>query len=142
MKRFTLSNFVLAVVCLAGCAGRPSREELLSIETECLRCYCASNALEAEAALRKLERYARRCQSASVTGIQYEEVFGRIYGRLYLLERRLGNSKAAEECLEQYAHFHGISSSLARRTGWPHGEMEKLIEHKFDDGLQIKWKSQ
>lgn len=142
MKCLTVNGFVLAAVCLAGCAGRPTKEEFSSRESECLKCYCASNAPAAEAALLELERYARQCQTAGVTGIQYDEVFARIYGRLYLVERRLGHSKAAEQYLAKYAHFHALSSTLARRIGRPYGEMERLIEHKFDDGLQAAWKSQ
>jgi hypothetical protein len=75
-------------------------------------------------------------------GIQFDEVFARNYGRLYLLERRLGHSEAAEKYLEKYAHYHALASTLARRTGRPYGEMERLIEHKFDQGLQVVWKSQ
>ena len=140
MKRLKLSGIVLAVVCLAGCAGKPTREEFFSRESECLKHYCASNLLAAEAALIELERYAQQCQQAGVGGIQYNEVFLRIYGRLYLVERRLGHSKEAERDLEKYARFHGLSSTLARRMGRPHGEMERLIDEKVDQGLQVGWK--
>ena len=111
-------------------------------EVECLRCYCASNAVTAETALLECARYAEQCRVAGVEGIQYDEVFARIYGRLYIVERYLGRSVAAEQCLQQYARFHAVSSSLARRAGRSHGQMERLIEHKFDDGLQTAWKTQ
>lgn len=142
MERFVLSGFVLLGLCLAGCARCPTKEEFLSKEVKCLQCYCASNAIAAEAALLECARCADQCQKAGIEGIQYDEVFARIYGRLYVVERHLGRSKAAEQCLQRYAHFHAVSSSLARRMGLPHGEMEGLIEHKFDDGLQIAWKTQ
>jgi hypothetical protein len=111
-------------------------------EVECLRCYCASNAAAAENALLECAWYTDQCRKAGVEGIQYDEVFARIYGRLYILERHLGRSVAAEQCFQRYAHFHAVSSSLARRAGRSHGQMERLIEHKFDDGLQTAWKTQ
>jgi hypothetical protein len=141
MQRLNLSGVLLVGVCLVGCAERPTKEGFFTKEAECFKCYCASNPLAAEAALLELDRYARRCQRSGVEGIQYEGVFLHIYGRLYLLERHLGREEAAELYLEKYAHFHGLSSSLARRIGRPHGEMEGLIEHKVDEGLKVAWKA-
>lgn len=142
MERLILSSFVLASVCLVGCGKGPTREEFLRHEGECVQCYCASNALTAEASLLEFARYAQECQKAGVQGILYDEVFARIYGRLYLLERHLGHSAEAEQYLQQYARFHAASSTVARRTGGPHGEMERLIEQKFDHGLQAVWKTE
>jgi hypothetical protein len=111
------------------------------METKALRYYCASSAPAAEAALLDCARYAEKCQKVAVPGIIYDEVFARIYGRLYIVERRLGNGDRAEQCLEKYARFHAASSTLARRTGRPYGEMERLIEEKFNQGLQPAWKT-
>jgi hypothetical protein len=142
MKRLMVSGFVLAGVCLAGCTKSPSREEFFAKEAKCVQYYCASNAPTAEAALLECARYAEQCQKAGVKGILYDDVFARIYDRLYLVERHLGHSAEAEQCLQKYARFHAVSSTLARQTGRPHGEMERLIEQKFDHGLQTAWKTQ
>jgi len=142
IERFVLIGLVLAGLCLAGCDRSPTKEEFLSKEMQCLQCYCASNAVAAETALLDCARYADACQKAGIDGIQYDEVFARIYGRLYIVERHLGRSEAAEEYLQMYARFHALSSSFARRTGRPYGEMERLIERKFDDGLQVAWRTQ
>jgi hypothetical protein len=142
MERLMMSGFVLVGVCLAGCAKSPTREEFFAKEAKCVQYYCASNAPAAEAALLECAHYVQQCQKAGVNGILYDEVFARIYGRLYLVERHLGHSEAAEQYLEKYAHFHAVSSSLARRTGRPHGEKERLIEQKFDSALQAAWKAQ
>jgi hypothetical protein len=141
LKRITAVCLVIVGPVLAGCSNRPTAEELFAHETQCLRCYCASNAPAAEAALLDCVQYAQQCQRAGVKGIQYDEVFGRLYGRLYLVERHLGHREAAEQYLERYAHFHAASSSLARQIGRPHGEMERLITQKFDEGLQAGWKN-
>lgn len=132
----------MAGLYLTGCGQQPNREEFQSRELKCLQCYYGSNAITAEAALIDCARDADRCQSAGVEGIQYNEVFARIYGRLYLVERHLGHSKAAEQDLERYAHYHALLSSFARQSGCPYGEMERLIEHKFDNGIQPAWKTQ
>lgn len=142
IRRLVLIGLVLLGLWLAGCARYPTKEELLSKEAQCLRCYCTSNAVAAEAALLECARCAEQCQTAGIEGIQYDEVFARIYGRLYIVERHLGHSEAAEQYLQKYAHFHAVLSSVARRGGAPYGEMEKLLEHKFDRGLETAWKKQ
>jgi hypothetical protein len=142
MERLMLSSFVLAGVCLVGCGKSPTRAEFLAKEAKCVQDYCASNAPTAEAALLECARYTQQCQKAGVKGILYDEVFARTYGRLYLVARHLGHNEEAEQYLQKYACFHAVSSSLARRTGRPHGEMERLIEQKFDRGLQTSWRSQ
>jgi hypothetical protein len=139
-QRLLLAGLVVAGLCLGGCAPTLSKEEFQTKEVSCLQAYCASNALAAEASLRECAQYAEACQRAGIQGIQYDEVFARIYGRLYVVERRLGQSQMAEECLQRYARHHAVLSSLARQTGRPHGEMERLIEVKFDDGMQTAWK--
>ena len=111
-------------------------------EMRSLELYCASNAVPAAAALRDCVQYAQLCQEAGIKGIQYDEVFARLYGRLYLVERHLGHTAEAEQCLEKYSHFHAANSSFARRNGRPHGEMEKLIEQKYDGGLQAAWRGE
>lgn len=141
MNRLMLGGFVLAGVCLVGCAKGPTKEVFLRHEAECVQCYCASNAVTAEAALLDCARYAEECQQAGVKGIAYDQVFARTYGRLYLMERHLGHSAEAEQYLQKYARYHAIASSLARRTGGPHGEMERLIEQKYDRGLHAAWKT-
>jgi len=141
MKNIMLVCTILAGLILTGCAKRPTRQEFLTREAQCLKQYCSSDATAAEAGLLDLARYVERCQKTGVADIQYNEVMARTYGRLYLVERHLGRSAEAEVSLQKYAHYHGVSSSLARRTGRPHGEMEKLIEQKFDPGLQKLWGS-
>jgi hypothetical protein len=127
---------------LAGCAKCPTREECFAKQTQCLLIYCSSNAPAAEAALLDCADYVRRCEKAGVEGIPYHEVFARLYGRLYLVERHLGHSAAAERCLEKYARYYGVASTQARQTGRAYGEMEALIRRKFDQGLEVAWKSQ
>jgi len=141
MKRFMLVSLALVGLCLAGCDKSPTREQFLSKEWKCLQCYCASNAVVAETALLDCARFAEQCRNAGVEGIQYDEVFARLYGRLYMVERRLGNNEAAEQYLQKYAQFHALLSSRARQTGRPFGEMVKLIDNKFDQGLQTTWKT-
>lgn len=142
MKQLMASIFVLATVCLVGCAKCPTREEFLRKETECLKCYCVSNATAAEAALLECARYARQCQTAGVNGIKYDEVFARIYGRLYLVERHLGNSRAAEEYLDKIAQFYAGPGRVRPRADLPPIEMQALIEEKIDRGLMVAWKTQ
>ena len=140
MKWVILGCVIIAGALLTGCSERLTREGLLAREAYCLRCYCASNAVVAEAALLECVRYAQQCQEAGVKDILYDEVLARTYGRLYLVERHLGHSAEAEQYLQKYARFHAASSSLARRMGRPHGEMERLIEQKFDHGMQTAWR--
>ena len=142
MKHLIVGGFFVAGLILAGCAKSPTKQEFSAREAQCLRCYCSSNAPAAERALLDCADYARRCQEAGVEGIPYNQVFARIYGRLYLVERHLGNSGAAEQYLEKYARYHAVASTQARQTGRPHGEMEALIIQKFDQGLQVAWKPQ
>jgi len=142
MKRLVMVGWLVACACLVGCDDSPTRRILLKKEAECLQCYCFSNAPVARAALLDCARYAEQCQAAGVEGIIYDEVFARIYGRLYRVERRLGHTAEAERCLEKYSHFHALNSSVARRTGRPHGEMERLLDDKYDRGLQAAWKTQ
>ena len=142
MERLMLGYFIMAGLFLAGCAKPLTKEEFLAQEAKCLQYYCASNALTAEAALLDCARYAEGCQKAGVQDILYDGVFARTYGRLYLVERHLGHSAEAEQYLEKYARYHAVSSTLARRTGRPHGEMERLIEQKYDQALQPAWKTQ
>lgn len=142
MERFMLGYSIMAGLFLAGCAKPPTMEECLAQEAKCLQCYCASNALTAEAALLDCARDTEACRKAGVKGILYDEVFARTYGRLYLVERHLGHSAEAEQYLEKYARYHAVSSTLARRAGRPHGEMERLIEQKYDQALQPAWKTQ
>ncbi len=141
MKRITLACIIIAGLFVAGCAKHPARDEFRVKEAKCLQCYCASNAVTAEAALLECARLAQQCQQAGVEGVPYDEVFARTYGRLYLVERHLGHNAEAEQYLEKYAHFHAVASSLARQTGRSHGEMERLIEQKFDSNLQVAWKA-
>ena len=140
MKHITSASILVAGLCLVGCAKPPTAKEFLAKEGKCLECYCRSNALTAETALLDCVLYAQKCQKVGVNDILYDEVFARMYGRLYLVERHLGHNADAEQYLEKYAHFHGIAGSLARYTGRPHGEMERLIEQKFDSDLQVAWK--
>ncbi len=133
---------IIAGLLVAGCAKPAARDEFRAVEAKCLQCYIASNAVTAEAALLECARCAQQCQEAGVEGIPYDEVFAQTYGRLYLVERHLGHDAEAEQYLEKYARFHGMASSLARRTGRPHGEMERLIAQKFDSSLQVAWKSE
>lgn len=142
MERGILAYLIMAGLFLAGCGKPPTTEEFLGQEAKCLQYYCASNALTAKAALLDCARYAEECQKAGVKGILYDEVFARTYGRLYLVERHLGHSAEAEQYLEKYARYHAVSSTLARQTGRPHGEMERLIEQKYDQALQPAWKTQ
>lgn len=142
MNRFIVGCLISAGLLLAACSNTPTKEEFATNEAKCVQWYCASNAPAAEVALLELESFTRRCQEARVEGIPYDEVFGRIYGRLYLVERHLNHSKAAEHYLEKYAHYHAVSSTLARQMGRPHGEMERLIVEKYDDGLTPVWRNQ
>lgn len=142
LERLVLSGLVLAGVCLVGCAQSPTREEFLRKEAECLKCYCASNGAAAEAALLECARYARQCQKAGVNGIKYDEVCARIYGRLYLVERHLGNSGTAEHYLQKVVPFYALPSSVPGRTAPPTANMQTLIEEKVDRGLKVAWKTQ
>lgn len=137
-----LGGFVLAGVCLIGCAKYPTREEFLKMEAECLKCYCVSNATAAKAALLECIRYARRCQKAGIKGIQYDEVLARTYGRLYLVERHLGNSGRAEQYLQEVVQIYSGPSSVPGQTGQPPVEIWTLIEEKIDRGLIVAWKTQ
>ena len=140
MRHVVVGLVVIGGIFIIGCSNKPTKEEFFAREVQCLRCYCASNAVTAEAALLDCAQYAQQCQQAAVKGISYDEAFARIYGRLYLLERHLGHDAAAEQYLVKYAHYHAACSTVARRTGRPHGEMVRLIENRFDPGLQVMWK--
>jgi hypothetical protein len=135
-----IGEVVLAGLLLAGCAKCPTREECFAKEARCLSSYCSSNAAVAEAALLDCAAYAHRCEQAGIEGIPYNEVFARLYGRLYLVARYLGHSEVAEQYLEKYAHYHAFASTQARQTGRVHGEMEALIRRKFDQGLEVAWR--
>jgi hypothetical protein len=131
---------VAASVLLTGCAQQPTLEEFVKREAQCLRHYCESDAIQAENALRDCLKYVQACERAGVTGISYDEVFARLYGRVYLVQRHLGQSREAEETLEKYARFNAAYSREGRELGRPHGDMEKLIEHRYDEGLRKAWK--
>jgi hypothetical protein len=139
MKNVILCCTILVSVFLAGCGNPPSKQEFLAMEAECVRCYTQSNALAAEAALLECVRFAEQCQKAGVRGILFDEVFARLYGRLYVVARHLGHNTQAERYLEKYGRYHAALSTLTRRTGHPHGEMVNLIKEKYDHGLHPVW---
>jgi len=142
MKNLMLAGFVMAGLCLAGCSEAPTRKEFLAKETSSFQCYCVSNAVTAETALLDCVRYAEQCQQAGVKGILYDEVFARIYGRLYLVARHLGHNAEAEQHLQKFAYFDTLAHTLPRQNDQPQEEMERAIEKKFDSDLQIAWKNQ
>jgi hypothetical protein len=142
MKIMVIICSVVLSLCLSGCSERPTREQFLGNAARSLQCYCASNAPSAEAALMEFERYAHQCRRAGIKGIPYDEVLARTYARLYLLERHLEHEAAAERYLENYGHFYTTQGSLARQMDRPPGDMESLIQHKYDEGLRPRWKNQ
>jgi hypothetical protein len=142
MRWFDLCGCLCAGLCLAGCSQGPTRAEFLRREANSLRCYCTGSAAEAEAALRESERYARRCQQAGIPGILFEEVGARTYGRLYLVEKRLGREAEAEQYLQRAAECYRRSRAAASNRPWPARELRHLIEQETDRGMQVAWKRQ
>ncbi len=139
MRPLAISIFVLTVAGLVGCSQPATRTEFIKKDAECLRCYCASNAISAETALLELNDYALQCQKEGVTGILYDEVFTRIYGRLYLVEEHLGKRQAAEAYLQQaIAHYRGSGGS-PRQGGLPAQEIRDLILREANTGPQVAW---
>ncbi len=135
-----LMGLVIAGLGCSGCRPPPTREKLLSCEVRALHCYCASNAVVAEAALLDCARYAEQCRQAGVGGIAYDEILALTYGRLYVVARGRGRDEAAERYLIQYARFHARLSTEARRSAGVYGDMERVISHKFDGGLRTAWR--
>ncbi len=127
----------LGLMWFAGCSRRPTRLEFLRMESVALNCYCASNAPTAEAALVHLAQCARQCQNARVSGIQYDEVLSRAYGRLYLIERRLGHAKEAKQYLNAY--LQASSRGMARGLGLAHAGTETTMARTLDEGLRPAW---
>ncbi len=134
---------IIAGVFLAGCTQQhATRAELIKKEIAALKSYCTGNARTAEAALLDSERYSRCCQLAGVNGILFDEVFARTYGRLYLVEKHLGKSGAAEEYFQKAAeHYQRSFAARGRSITGPHA-MQLLIEKELDAGLKVAWKAE
>jgi hypothetical protein len=138
-----LSILLLAGACVAGCTQEhATRAGLTGKEISSLKAYCTGNARAAEAALLETERYSRCCQREGVGGILFDEVYARTYGRLYLVERRLGNNRAAEEYFQKAAECCRRSlAARGRSVEGPRG-LQLLIEKEMDSGLRVAWKTE
>lgn len=135
--------FVIAGVCLAGCTQEhATRAELTRKEIKSMKAYCTGKAPAAEAALLECARYSARCQREGVSGILFDEVFARTYGRLYLVEKHLGKQRAAEEYYQKAAECYQRSYGARRRSIARSHEMQLLIEKELDRGLRVAWKAE
>jgi hypothetical protein len=139
MKPLALTIFVLTGAGLVGCSKPATRTEFLRKDVACLRCYCASNAISAETALLELNRYALRCQKEGVSGILYDQVFSRTYGRLYLVEMHLGKREEAEDYLQKAVQYYRSSGHGRRQTSLPPPETRELVLREANPGLQVAW---
>jgi hypothetical protein len=88
---------------LLGCSGAPSDVDHFGKSTELLDRYLNTNAVGAEAALLELEAWNRRCKQAGTRGVDFDAHFAAVYSRLYLVERELGKSDAAENYYQKAA---------------------------------------
>ncbi len=140
MMRCAFGIIVLVSAMLLGCSPKASRTEFVRKDVQCLRCYCASNAVIAEAALLDLVEYAERCQQESVSGILYDQVLGRAYARLFLVEEQMGKRQAAEwsygKALEHYQRA-GLSRG---RTNLMVGRVREVVEMMADPNLSVAWR--
>jgi hypothetical protein len=141
MKPLALSIIVLTGVGLVGCSKPATRTEFIRKDVACLRCYCASNAIVAEKALLELDQYARQCQKEGVSGILYDEVFSRIYGRLYLVEKQLGERRAAEHCLQKAVQHYQSSGHVPSQTGPPLPQIQELVIRAANPGFNLAWQN-
>jgi hypothetical protein len=142
MNRF-LSMVVIVGVWVSGCTQEhATRADLARREIASLRSYCTGTARAAEADLLECERYSCVCQREGVSGIRFDEVFARTYGRLYLVERHLGRKRAAEEYLQKAAEFYRRSYAPSVRSVARPKEIQLLIEKELDRGLRVAWKTE
>jgi len=139
---YCFSIFVIAGMCVSGCMQEhATRAELTRKEIKSLKSYCTGTAQNAEAALRECERYCGCCQRDGVSGIRFDEVFARTYGRLYIVEKHLGKNAAAEEYFQKAAAlYHKSLAANGRSVVRPH-EMQLLLEKELDRGLKVAWKT-
>jgi hypothetical protein len=138
-----LSFLVIAGLYLSGCAQEhATRAELTRKEIKALKSYCTGTAQTAEADLLECERYSRCCQREGVSGIRFDEVLARTYGRLYLVEKHLGNNRAAEEYFQKAAAVYQESLAANRRSVARPAEMRLLIEKELDHGLRVAWRTE
>ena len=138
-----LMMVIIAGLCFTGCdEERATRAQLIKKERESLKCYCTGNAHTAEASLLECERYSRECLRQGVSGIIYDEVFARTYGRLYLVNKHLRRNEAAEHYYRLAAdHYQRALGTIHRSIARPQ-EMITLIEKELDQGLRIAWRAE
>jgi hypothetical protein len=141
MKRPMIGSVVAAGVFLAGCGERPTKQEFLARELNALESYCTADAMTAHDALRVSVVYIEKCRKLGVQGILYDEVLARSYGRLYLVERHLGHSADAEECLRKYMQILAVSNSRATVERGGRSSLEHLVAERVDGDLHASWKS-
>jgi hypothetical protein len=61
--------------------------------------------------------------------------------RLYLVERHLGHSADAEECLRKYMQILAVSNSRATVERGGRSSLEHLVAERVDGDLHASWKS-
>jgi hypothetical protein len=61
-----------------------------------LSIYLGTNAIGAETTMLKLEGYTLRCEKKGSGDIPFDQCYASIHSRLYLIEKHLGKSEAAE----------------------------------------------
>ena len=141
-------NYVILLVLIVagcgftGCSEKATRTEFRKRDVSCLRCYCASNALTAETALLELARYAGRCQNEKVSGIPYDDIFARTYARLYLVEKHLGKSQAAQQHLRDALEYYKRSGRKPGSLDLAPAMVGELLAQKADLSLAVAWSRQ
>ena len=139
MKPLALTIFVLTAAGLVGCSKPATRTEFIRKEMVCLHCYCASNAVVAETALLELDQYALQCQKEGVSGIAYDQMFTRLYGRLYLVEKHLGERRAARYYLQKAVRHYQSSGHGPWQTNLPPSQIQDLVIREANPGLNVAW---
>lgn len=135
MKKCVYTGLIL-LVGLCGCADPPTRQQLISKEKHCLESYCSRDVASAEIDLIDCIRYAQRCRKSGIPGIDYDQTLARLNARLYLVERHLGHEKRASRCLLGLQ----AASQSQNRPLVPGGNLDEIVELRFDKGLEVAWR--
>ena len=110
LTRISYSALVALMAALfAGCTRPPDPKQVLLQSAQAIDQYLHTNAAAAEAIMLQQERYFRDAEKAGYRGreigIELNSAYAMTYSRLYLVEKALGKSEAAQRYYQLAAEY-------------------------------------
>jgi hypothetical protein len=127
-----------------SCNKAPTSVEIFAKSIQYVDQYLNTNAVGAEAAILKLERYLLECQKAGYRAglgdIKLDQAFGGTYSRLYMIEKALGKDTAANQYYQKAAEHWRRLDSVEGRAPSAAGEIKQEIESVDARLAEPAWK--